>query len=342
MGSAILQIEQLTKTFRSHWTFRPIEAVRDISFDVFQGESFGFLGPNGAGKTTTIKCIMGLVHKTSGRIFYDGSPLDSHQAHASMGYLPELPYFYEHLTVAETLDFFAALHNISGHDRKIRISEVLEQVGLNGREKSPVRALSKGLQQRLGFAQAMINQPRMLFLDEPFSGLDPVGRREMRQLILELNNQGTTIFMSSHILSDVEEICDRVAIMAQGTLKASFYLRDIPSLFGERYELSVETFTDESQAAAGSVQNFCSGYQIRDTAEGPICVFEFTAYHDAEQALQILSSSGSKILEFHNLALSLEEIFIKMTSEAGKGTDQERDKDNSPEEVPRIETEERL
>ncbi|MFN8392403.1 MAG: ABC transporter ATP-binding protein [Bdellovibrionota bacterium] len=314
MGNTILQIENLVKHFRSNWTFRRMEAVKDISLEVYRGESFGFLGPNGAGKTTTIKCIMGLVRKTSGRIFFDGTPLVSPAQHEQIGYLPELPYFYEHLSVAETLDLFAALHGIRGKERARRVDEALERVGLAQRKKSAVRALSKGLQQRLGFAQAILNRPAMLFLDEPFSGLDPMGRREMRELILDLKAQGTTIFLSSHILSDVEKICDRVSIMALGKLKATFYLKDIPTLFGERYEL-VASSTDRSDtASAQRVRDSAIHSSSRDGSDGPVLSFEFESYDSGLRAMHDLIEYGYKIREFQSMALPLEEIFVKLTS----------------------------
>ena len=215
MATPLLELHDLSKSFRSHWTFRSIPAVQNVSLRVEAGEAFGFLGHNGAGKTTTIKCIIGLIHKTSGAILLNGTPLTGSSQRRSLGYLPEHPYFYDHLTVEETLHFFAALHGFSGADRRRRVDEVLEMVHLGNRRKSSVRALSKGLQQRVGLAQAIINRPKLLLLDEPFSGLDPLGRIEVRNLVLTLRKEGTTIFMSSHILSDVQDICDRVAIMAR-------------------------------------------------------------------------------------------------------------------------------
>ncbi len=294
MSASILQIDRLVKSFRSHWSFRATEAVKDVSLEVYRGESFGFLGHNGAGKTTTLKCVVGLLRKTSGRIFYDGELMEKPALHRHIGYLPELPYFYDHLTVQETLDFFASLHGMSRAERKLRIDEVLERVGLADRRRSAVRALSKGLQQRLGFAQAILNRPALLLLDEPFSGLDPAGRREMRELILELKAQGATILLSSHILSDVEEICDRVSIMAKGVLKSVFYLKDIPSLFGELFELRYAS-NDEVQ------------------------VVRFDSSEKANQALATLTATGARIISFQSLGLRLEDIFLKITAESGVG-----------------------
>lgn len=320
MSAHILQIEHLSKSFRSHWSFRSKPALHDISLGVFRGESFGFLGQNGAGKTTTIKCIIGLLKKTSGRVFFDGELLEGPSLHKNIGYLPELPYFYDHLTVRETLDFFACLHGIESKERSSRVDEVLGRVGLLHRRNDSIRALSKGLQQRVGFAQAIINRPALLLLDEPFSGLDPLGRREMRDLILELKAQGTTIFLSSHILSDVEEICDRVSIMKQGALKAVFYLKDIPSMFGDLFELAIAT--DDAHAAAGyfgSVERLATNHDARPTAQGAVHTFQFPSAEKARAALHEASKSGARIVSFQSVGLRLEDIFIKITAEQEEG-----------------------
>lgn len=315
MSNKILQIENLTKNFRSHWSFREREAVRSVSLDIFRGESFGFLGHNGAGKTTTLKCVMGLIRKTSGRIFFDGEPLEGSTLHREIGYLPELPYFYDHLTVQETLDFFASLHGFRAKERTRRINEVLERVGLADRARSSFRSLSKGLQQRLGFAQAILNEPRLLLLDEPFSGLDPMGRKEMRELILELREGGTTVVLSSHILSDVEEICDRVSIMARGELRAVFYLKDIPSMFGERYELSVlVSERPEEQSVLEAVAGRAQGDRLRRSAEGAVRVLTFERSEAAHAALALVAGSNIRVVSFERSSLGLEEIFVQLTT----------------------------
>ncbi len=336
MSATILQIERLVKNFRSHWTFRPIEAVRDVSLSVYRGESFGFLGPNGAGKTTTIKCIMGLVKLTAGRMFFDDEPLKSHHAHRHMGYLPELPYFYEHLSVQETIEFFASLHGITGKERRKRVEEVLKRVGLQDKQKHPVYTLSKGFQQRLGFAQAIINRPMIVFLDEPFSGLDPVGRREMRELICELKARGTTVFLCSHILSDVEEICDRVAIMARGQLKATFYLKDIPALFGEKFEVSVGSLAKVSPTVIDQVQGLALQHRIHESANGAVSDLLFEHYEKARHALELLSRQNVRIFRFQSLGLRLEEIFVKITSESNAQFDTSTPLIDSDREEPRV------
>ncbi len=313
MSSAILQIESLSKSYRSHWSFRSTPSVHDVTLDVYRGESFGFLGPNGAGKTTTIKCILGLLKKTSGRVFFEGSLLEDPALHSGIGYLPELPYFYEHLTVGETLEFFASLHGIKGAERTHRVNKSLERVGIADRKNNPVRSLSKGLQQRLGFAQAIINRPRLLLLDEPFSGLDPVGRREMRELMHELRAQGTTLMLSSHILADVEEICDRVSIMIKGHLKSVFYLKDIPSLYGQQLELTLPEIGDVPVIAA--IERSSILKRFRPTADGGVNVFQFQDPAAAHAALKLAAEAGVPILSFQTLSLRLEDIFVKMAAQ---------------------------
>ena len=290
MSQAILELRNLSKTFRSHWTFRPIEAVREISLTVEHGEAFGFLGHNGAGKTTTMKMIVGLLQITKGSIWLDGAELLQPSQHRTIGYLPELPYFYDHLTVEETLDFFARLHEIKQPERSRRVTEVLEQVKLIDRRGLAVRTLSKGLQQRLGLAQAIINRPKLLLLDEPFSGLDPMGRVDVRELITQLKREGTTIFLSSHVLSDVEDICDRVSIMSRGVLAKVFRLEEIPQLFGQSFELT-----------------------FRDPNSRELLLQSFATYEEAIAATQQVVREGKLIEQFRRCAPKLEEIFMSIT-----------------------------
>ena len=304
MAPPILELNNFSKSFRSHWTYRQIPAVSNISFSVSAGEAFGFLGHNGAGKTTTIKCIAGLIHKTGGQVLFDGHEL-SGTDRAELGYLPELPYFYDHLTVEETLSFFAALHGLGGRKRTSAVGETLERVGLADRKKSPVRSLSKGLQQRLGLAQAIINKPRLLLLDEPFSGLDPIGRLEFRKIILEMKRQGTTLFLSSHILSDVENICDRVSIMAKGVIKAVFSLAEVPKLYGESYLLIIDSSAEQESISK------CAGA----VAESP-GHYRFSSYAQASEALRQAAAAGIRVLEFKSSGPDLEAIFMQITNQS--------------------------
>ncbi len=315
MTEPILRIENFSKDFRSQWTFKSLRAVSNVSLEVSEGECFGFLGHNGAGKTTTIKCILGLIHKTAGEFYLNGKPLRNAIQRETFGFLPEQPYFYEHLTVEETLNFFGALHNIPKDKLKHQIVTVLERVGITDRKLSPVRTLSKGLQQRLGFAQAMINNPKFLFLDEPFSGLDPVGRMEMRELISELNRNGVTIFLSSHILSDVENMCSRAAIMKKGVLKTVVVLKDKDRLYGSGgYKMSIE-YSDHLEGPINTITTLANKTQKQVLSYCNWITFSFDDYKKASEAMSICMSSGVKVESFARESATLEEVFIKIVKE---------------------------
>lgn len=307
----MLKIEQLQKTYRSHWTFRPIQAVKEVTISVPRGEAFGFLGSNGAGKTTTIKCITGLIKKSSGKLFIDGQDIDTHPSHEGVSYLPEQPYFYDHLNVEETLDFLSALYGIKYAERKKRVAETLARVGLADRRRNSVRSLSKGLQQRLNLAQAIINNPKLLILDEPFSGIDPVGRIEIRNILLDLKKHGTTLFMSSHVLSDVEDICDRVSIMSQGSVKAVFRLDEIPLLYGQKFKLLVDLSTAQNIA-----EKLNQGVAMRSTEQflgHSADAFFYDNYDQAKIALEVATKNRITVHEFRGIRPRLEEIFISLT-----------------------------
>ncbi|HQH28093.1 MAG TPA: ABC transporter ATP-binding protein, partial [Oligoflexia bacterium] len=279
------------------------------------GESFGFLGHNGAGKTTTIKCITGLIHPTSGRILLDGEDLRKPQQRFRLGFLPEQPYFYDHLTVEETMRFFAALLGLPRSITPARISECLHLFGIADRAQSNVRTLSKGLQQRLGLAQSILNRPQLLLLDEPFSGLDPIGRREVREALLALKNEGTTIFMSSHILSDVQDLCDRVAVMARGELRSVFSLADIPRLFGEAFELRV-TLSTAAESVLTELRSAADDWKTTHTLQEEIHSFRFADYLTAHRALGDAVGAGLRINGFEHIAPDLETVFVKITQAA--------------------------
>lgn len=204
--------------------------IKNITLEVNKGEAFGFLGHNGAGKTTAIKCLMGLQYPTKGEVFINGISSSNPEARGKVGFLPEQPYFYDHLSIYELLSFFGGLAGIESHIIPGRINAVLNKLGLTARKHSRLRTLSKGLMQRVGLAQALLSEPELLVLDEPFSGLDPIGRREFRDIFQELKSSGVTLFMSSHILSDVEALCSRAAILVKGEIKNLIDLKDKNSL----------------------------------------------------------------------------------------------------------------
>ena len=217
----VIQTQNLSKTYRTgFWLAQKIRSLIAVDLDVYQGETFGLLGQNGAGKTTLLKTLLGIVRPTQGKATLLGKPLGDRNVKKRIGYLPENPYFYDYLTGWEILEFTGGLFEIPHSVQKARIPELLELVGLSMKDakKKQLRRYSKGMLQRIGLAQALINDPELVFLDEPMSGLDPLGRYQMRETILSLKRQGKTIFFNSHILSDVEKVCDRVAILDKGEL----------------------------------------------------------------------------------------------------------------------------
>jgi ABC-2 type transport system ATP-binding protein len=218
-GDAVVRAVGLAKQFRVGFFARKVDAVHEVSFEVRRGEIFGFLGPNGAGKTTTIKMLMGLIRPTSGHAEILGRPVPSRQAKQQVGFLPESPYFYDYLTGTELLDLMGRLCGLDRRQRRRRAGELLERVGLSAAKDRALRKYSKGMLQRVGLAQALINDPHLVVLDEPMSGLDPIGRKEIRDLILSLREEGRTVLFSTHILSDVELLCDRIAMIIGGRLR---------------------------------------------------------------------------------------------------------------------------
>jgi ABC-2 type transport system ATP-binding protein len=217
---AAIEILGLEKTYMvGFWRKRPKRALQPLHLTVEDGEIFGFLGPNGAGKTTTLKILMGLVFPTAGTARILGKDWTDPEVKAQIGFLPEQPYFYDYLTAHELLDYYGQLSGVPAKDRKNRVEEVLQRVGLTDIKGIQLRKFSKGMLQRAGIAQAILHSPKLVFLDEPMSGLDPLGRREVRDLILQLQQEGKTVFFSTHILSDAEALCDRVAIINKGELR---------------------------------------------------------------------------------------------------------------------------
>jgi ABC-2 type transport system ATP-binding protein len=227
---AAIEILGLTKTYQvGFWRKRPKCALKPLNLSVEEGEIFGFLGPNGAGKTTTLKLLMGLVYPSAGSARILGSEINDPGMKAQIGFLPEQPYFYDYLTAAELLEYYAQLSGVGAKDRKRQVNEVLARVGLPDVSGMQLRKFSKGMLQRVGIAQAILHNPRLLFFDEPMSGLDPIGRREVRDLMEELKHAGKTVFFSTHILSDAEALCDRVAIIHQGELRGVGAVADLTS-----------------------------------------------------------------------------------------------------------------
>ncbi len=243
---AAIRIRGLCKSFRGPLGIGRTPAVEGLDLTVEPGEIFGLLGPNGAGKTTTMKLLLGLLRPDSGESLLFGGSVSDPATRARLGYLPENPYFYDYLTAAEFLDFYARLQGIPAAERRRIVQQTLERVGLAGRDKLALRKFSKGMLQRLGLAQAIQHDPELVILDEPMSGLDPIGRREVRDLILSLKAAGKTVFFSSHILQDAEMICDRIGILQRGRLGSVGLLREMISGTVEWFEVAVRGGRAES------------------------------------------------------------------------------------------------
>ena len=250
MSAAPVEIERLTKVFPVPLRRERIVAVRDLSLRVEKGEVYGLLGPNGSGKSTTLKILLGLVTATSGTTRVFGEESRSVRSRKDVGFLPENPYFYKFLTGAETVRFFGNLSGMSGNALETRTAELLELVGLTDAAMRRVGSYSKGMLQRIGLAQALVQDPGLLVLDEPTAGVDPVGSREIRDLILELKARGKTVLLCSHLLSQVQEVCDRVGILARGALVREGRVEDLLAV-SDRNEMVIENATPEQLAELG-------------------------------------------------------------------------------------------
>ena len=289
-----------------------VDAVRGVDVEVQRGEIYGFLGPNGAGKTTTIKMLLGLVHPSAGSGTLLGQPLGSKDARAQIGYLPEHPYFYDHLLPLEFLDFYGKLFSMSAQERRSRSLELIERVGLSHAMKRPIRKFSKGMVQRLGLAQALINTPQLVILDEPLSGLDPMGRKDVRDIIYDLKSRGATVFFSSHILQDVEMICDRVGILVNGQLRHEGALTELLENDERRSEISVRQLSDEQEARYQANPDM----ELRRVAAGWELVV--SAGSMQVEVLKELSMGGTEITRVAPVRRSLEEFFVNETRQ-GEG-----------------------
>ena len=236
MRDVVLQVRDLRKTFDPGLLVPPVEVLRGIDLEVVRGEIFGLLGPNGAGKTTTLKAILGLVRPDAGEVRIGGVPAHRLEARRRLGFMPENPCLYPHLTGVEYLAFCAQLLGVPRSEQPLRVDGVLEMVSMAGRANRPMRTFSKGMQQRISLAQALLGRPDLLLLDEPMSGLDPLGRRDVRDIILSEKERGTTVFFSSHVIPDVEALCDRVALVVEGRVQAVGSVRDLVAQEVEGYE----------------------------------------------------------------------------------------------------------
>jgi ABC-2 type transport system ATP-binding protein len=303
----MLNVENLVKDYTTGFLRKRVRVLKGVSFSVNMGEIFGFVGPNGAGKTTTFKTILGFVTPTSGSVEIIGKPLGDVDVKKHIGYLPENPYFYDYLTGGELLHYMGELHGLNGGGLSKRVGELLEKVNMSHAKRVQLRKYSKGMLQRVGVAQALINDPEFLILDEPMSGLDPMGQREIRELILEQKNKGKTILLSSHILSDVEALCDRVGVIIGGRVVK----------MGELGKLFEEIHTDYEMLLKGvdeEIVNKLSDLRVILEKRTGFIVLKFD--EDIKgRVLDAISKSQADIVSLHPLRKSLEGLFVE---EAGK------------------------
>jgi len=306
----VIRTRNLSKTFRVGFWMRAVEAVKQVDLDVKPGEIFGFIGPNGAGKTTTIKILTGLVLPTSGEAWVNDIPAIDPRSRARLGFLPEGTFFHDYLTGREFLDFHGALLGIPKDVRRERIPKLLERVGLAGAEDRQIRRYSKGMRQRAGLAQALISDPELVILDEPMSGLDPLGRKDVRDVILSLRDEGKTVFFSSHILEDAEVICDQVAIILSGRVEKQGYLDELLGQEMVGCELVVEGISETLHAEL-------EGRARRAIVQGQRFLFEFGGEDEAEKALDTVRASGGRVRSLAPKRKRLEDLLLEGL---GKGT----------------------
>ncbi len=306
-----VEIQNLSKDYETgFWRKKKVRALDDLTLNVMPGQIFGFLGGNGAGKTTTIKTLMRLQFPTAGSAKILGCDISDVQMHRRIGYCPENPYFYDYLTARELMDYFGELFGFDRSKRAAKTSELLTAVGLDEKDwKKQLRKFSKGMLQRVGLAQSLINDPEIVFLDEPMSGLDPVGRREIRELIASLRDKGTTVFMSTHILSDIEALCDEVAILRKGKLSASGNLNELLSGEDSRaLEISIQGVA--ADAIRGGIE-FIAGATFIPKPNG--ANIQILDESDIDAVLNITRQKGGRLASIHPVKQSLEELFVRET-----------------------------
>ena len=308
---SVVVVKDLKKTFvKGFWRKRSV-ALRGASFAVESGEIFGFLGPNGAGKTTTLKILMGLIKADGGEALMFGKPCGDPSTRRRVGYLPESPYFYDHLTANELLDMMGALYGIDAATRRARGRVLLERVGIAHAAKRPLRSYSKGMLQRAGLAQALIAEPELVVLDEPMSGLDPIGRREVRDMLADLRAKGTTVLVCTHVLADAVTLCDRVGIVVGGIVRDQGLLSELLSPQILRVDVLIRA-TDEQRAG---LQNRFDDVEFRSTAEGTLA--SLPSEEPVNEFLAACIGEGSEVLQVTPHKETLESLFIRQAQEGG-------------------------
>ena len=322
-AETVLSVKALHKTFVLGFFRKRVEAVRGVDFEVHKGEIFGILGPNGAGKTTTIKMLLGLIFPTSGKLELFGKESPGPSEMARLGYLPENPYVYQYLKAHEFLDLCGRLCGMDAAKRKARSEELISRVGLRHAIDRPIGRFSKGMTQRIGLAQALLHDPELIILDEPMSGLDPIGRKEVRDLILEERARGKTILFTSHILSDVEMLCDRVAIVHQGKVTAYGALSTLLRPEVRRTELELEHASDALKSALDALPGCTTERapgpeRLRVTVEGD---------GGAQAVLKLALEHEARVVQLHEQRETLEDLFLR---DALKATGGQRPEEDAP------------
>jgi len=301
MTAPAIETENLTKEYPHGFLhLRKRTSLEGLSMQVEAGEVFGFIGPNGAGKSTTIKLLMRLIFPTAGTARILGKPISDIEMHRDIGYLPEQPYFYDYLTAAELLDYFARIHDLNSTERKERVQRVLKKVGLETAGKIQLRKYSKGMLQRAGMAQAILHDPKVVILDEPMSGLDPVGRREVRDIILELKREGKTVMFSTHILSDAEMLCDRVGVIVGGKLRGIGPPEQLVDVKTQGLEILFELTAQSGAPLMAKATRTGDRYRLQVSEE------------ELYGAIEQLRAAGAKIISVAQVKATLEDFFVHL------------------------------
>jgi ABC-2 type transport system ATP-binding protein len=312
MGDIVIRVEGLAKDYRTGFWRRRVRVLRDLTLQVQGGEVFGFLGPNGAGKTTTLKLLTGLIRATAGSAMVLGKPAGSVEVKARIGFLPENPSFYDYLSGAEFLEYCATLMGMPRAARRDRVAALLAQVGLSRQAGLHLRKYSKGMLQRVGLAQALINDPELIFLDEPMSGLDPIGRKEVRDLILRLRAENRTVFFSTHIIPDVEVVCDRVGIILGGALSAVGRVEDLLASPVEHIEVTASGLAPAAEAAV------TRGSVIPAVRSGDRLLLVVNGEEGLSQMLRTVLGAGGRVHSVVPHRRTLEEVFFDRIREGSR------------------------
>ena len=306
MGNVVIKTENLAKTFNVGFRGKNVAALKGLNLEVNEGEIFGFLGPNGAGKTTTIKILMGLIYPTAGKAWILDKEVGDVEIKNRIGFLPEQPYFYDYLTSREFLLFYGQLFGLAGDELSARMNNLLSLVGLEDASDLQLRKFSKGMLQRIGIAQALINQPDLIVLDEPMSGLDPIGRKEIRDIILRLKEDGKTVFFSTHIIPDVEMICDRVGILMKGELINVGRSDEIMDARVKYVDIIARNVSRETLAHIEAM-----GFSVYETGEH--VSLKVKDEYNVDAILQVIRDGKGRVVSVIPQRETLEEYFMKKT-----------------------------